>query len=48
MSRDYGDYLIDMLAPWAPVSARRMFGGLAWSSHQLYFRSLAQVVIHNL
>jgi DNA transformation protein and related proteins len=37
MSRDYGDYLIDMLAPWADVSARRMFGGLGIFRADLMF-----------
>lgn len=27
MSRDYCDHLIDMLAPWANITARKMFGG---------------------
>lgn len=27
MSREYCDYLIDMLAQWAPVTVRKMFGG---------------------
>ena len=27
MSRDYCDYLIDQLAAWGTVTARRMFGG---------------------
>ena len=27
MSRDYCDYVIDLLSPWAEVSAKAMFGG---------------------
>lgn len=27
MSRDYCDYAIDLLSPWAKVTARKMFGG---------------------
>lgn len=27
MSRDYCDYVIDLLSPWAPVTAKGMFGG---------------------
>lgn len=29
MSRDYCDYIIDMLRDWHPVTTKRMFGGFA-------------------
>ncbi len=29
MSRDYCDYIIDLLADWHPVTSKRMFGGFA-------------------
>ena len=27
MSRDYADYVVDLLSPWARVTAKAMFGG---------------------
>ncbi|MFO1519064.1 MAG: TfoX/Sxy family protein [bacterium] len=27
MSREYCDYLVDLLSPWRPVTAKAMFGG---------------------
>ncbi len=29
MSRDYCDYIIDLMNDWAPVTSKRMFGGFA-------------------
>ena len=37
MSRDYCDYLIDQLAAWGTVTARRMFGGYGIYRGRLMF-----------
>ena len=37
MSDDYCNYIIDMLAPWAPVNARKMFGGYGFYRSGLMF-----------
>ncbi len=41
MSREVCDYLIDMLAPWAGVSARKMFGGFGLCRDGLMFALIA-------
>lgn len=37
MNQDYINYIIDMLTPWAPVSARKMFGGYGFYRNGLIF-----------
>ena len=41
MSREVCDYLIDMLAPWARVSVRKMFGGFGVYRDGLMFALIA-------
>jgi DNA transformation protein len=37
VSRDYLDYVVDQLAPFAQVVTRRMFGGVGLYSQELFF-----------
>jgi DNA transformation protein and related proteins len=46
MTRQYCDYIIDMLAPWAHVSARKMFGGFGLYRSDLMFAIVLDDVLY--
>lgn len=46
MSREYCDHLIDMLAPWAPTVARKMFGGFGLYRGGLMFAIVADDALY--
>lgn len=46
MSREYCDFLIDALTPWAPVRARAMFGGFGLYKADLMFGLVADEVLY--
>lgn len=46
MSQDYIDHVIDMLASWSPVTARKMFGGCGFYRDGLMFGIYAGEAIY--
>ena len=46
MSRQYCDFLIDMLAPWDEVRARAMFGGYGLYSGETFFGLVADDAVY--
>jgi len=46
MSRDYADYICDLLSPLGPVTARGMFGGFGIYRDGLMFGLIADDVLY--